>query len=432
MVQMDGSVYIIQPTDATGQLVYHPWRINSCGTEFSGGVENGFITRFYSTGEPIPYTTEMILFELPSGEIREQFPLFRCEGTPDVCHKASLFWTWDVKTKPAWSPDGRYLAFAAVVDTADSDLFIYDTQTGELRHFPHSSGWAGYCEWSPDGTHIILQETYYAEYPESLDDYNNAAVSSVSVRTGESAFLYAHHRGYSPLNIIWLDNSRFVNYEGFLGVLDSATNLRFVDFETGESRILFDGHFPMMSYDPIHETFLLYAHLSHEQDQGYYFVTVNDGVVNYMFNLPQYPMNFGWWDENTGLFVSEAHCEDEPESLKAVDYLGNPDCVPELALIPKIDQSDFPAPNGAWNLSVGQDGINLQNGDNPAVLVSDEIPSDVIWCPDSSCFFYSVAQSVILPDLTYTLYRVSLPDLTVEKIDEGIELTGSYQWVGGE
>ncbi|HKJ28174.1 MAG TPA: hypothetical protein VJ965_11075, partial [Anaerolineales bacterium] len=104
MVQVDSAAYIIQPSDAAGQVVYRPWGILDCGTEFSGGDKHGFVTRFYSDEQPIPSATEMILFELPSGEIREQFTLFRCEGTPDVCHKASLFWTWDVKTKPAWSP----------------------------------------------------------------------------------------------------------------------------------------------------------------------------------------------------------------------------------------------------------------------------------------------------------------------------------------
>jgi hypothetical protein len=37
------------------------------------------------------------------------------------------------------------------------------------------------------------------------------------------------------------------------------------------------------------------------------------------------------------------------------------------------------------------------------------------------------------PDYTWTLYHVSLPGLSMDKVDEGIQSTGSYQWLrGGE
>jgi hypothetical protein len=31
-----------------------------------------------------------------------------------------------------------------------------------------------------------------------------------------------------------------------------------------------------------------------------------------------------------------------------------------------------------------------------------------------------------------TLYRVSLPELNIKMVDEGLESWGGYQWLGGE
>jgi len=45
----------------------------------------------------------------------------------------------------------------------------------------------------------------------------------------------------------------------------------------------------------------------------------------------------------------------------------------------------------------------------------------------SSCVFYSVRQ-----ETDYNLYRVSLPDLAIQLVDEGIQTTSAYQWLGGK
>ena len=92
-----------------------------------------------------------------------------------------------------------------------------------------------------------------------------------------------------------------------------------------------------------------------------------------------------------------------------------------------VEATRYPSPDGKWTVSA-KDGLLLETDGNPAVVLSQEIPSDIIWCPDSSCFFYSDIQ----PDQRWTLYRVSLPDLTIKMVDEGIESTGSYQWLGSE
>jgi len=75
-----------------------------------------------------------------------------------------------------------------------------------------------------------------------------------------------------------------------------------------------------------------------------------------------------------------------------------------------------------------KDGLWLETDDKPAMKVSQETASDVIWCPDSSCFFFFMSQR----NQRWRLYHVSMPDLTIKIVDEGIESTGGAQWLGGE
>jgi hypothetical protein len=87
----------------------------------------------------------------------------------------------------------------------------------------------------------------------------------------------------------------------------------------------------------------------------------------------------------------------------------------------------YRAPNGTLNISV-KDGLWLETKGQPAIQVSPETASDIIWCLDSNCFFFSVLQR----NQQWTLYHVSLPDLTIKMVDGGIQSTGHYQWLGGE
>jgi hypothetical protein len=75
------------------------------------------------------------------------------------------------------------------------------------------------------------------------------------------------------------------------------------------------------------------------------------------------------------------------------------------------------------------DGLWLETGGEPAVLVSQERVAEIFWCPDSSCFFFTAEQE---EDWRWTLYHVSLSDLTIEMVDENLEAKYGYQWLGGE
>jgi len=196
--------------------------------------------------------------------------------------------------------------------------------------------------------------------------------------------------------------------------------------DAGTNRMLFDDWFVMQSFDPIHETLAIFKQVTEKSPEGIYLASIKTGTLRRL-NEPPYAPDFQW-DAGTGLFVSSYDCQDDPQSLQAFDYQGNFICVPKPTPTPApMGIDSYPAPNGKWNISV-KDGLWLETESKPAIQVSPEIASDIIWCPDSSCFFFSVLRQ----NQQWTLYRVSLPDLAIKTVDEGIESVGSYQWLGGE
>lgn len=426
LASYDGGLYLFRPSEATGMLVYKMAWYSYCQTFFQGDETGGLLASIHQvTADGVP---ELVIFELPSGKVRDRFPLVRCGDTSNVCNRYRANWSEMGGQEPQWSPNGRYLAFAAILDADSSDLFVYDSQDGSLRRLTHGPDWVGPIEWSPDGTHIIMQEIlnedefFYA--PSSVPP---SSVWSVSVSTNEIKLLYSTKGAYTRQNILkWLDNRRFVAYEGFLVNADQARNLRLVDMQSGTNRILFNGEFGSVSVDPIHETFVLYALYSEQYPQG--IVLVSTDTSNIRPVETSWILTFPHWDESTGLFVSSDACESDPQSFQAFDYRGSLQCVsvPTPTPVP-LEIASYPSPDGKSTLFV-KDGLWLEAQGTPAVQVSPETPSDIIWCPTSGCFFFSAFQQ----DQQWTLYHVSLPDLTVKIVDEGIESEGSYQWLGGE
>jgi Tol biopolymer transport system component len=62
-----------------------------------------------------------------------------------------------LEADPAWSPDGRFLAYSS--DRAGSiDLYLREMQTGSTRRLTSDPGAEAAASWSPDGTQIAYQD----------------------------------------------------------------------------------------------------------------------------------------------------------------------------------------------------------------------------------------------------------------------------------
>jgi TolB protein len=117
---------------------------------------------------------------------------------------------------PAWSPDGRLLAYASNKER-NWDIYILDVLTGEERRMTFNLAFEANPTWSPDGQFIAYESYSQSEDGESLDIFvmnvdGSAAPVRLPGQTGNAEF--------SPA---WLptDTGRLIAYAAWVnGALD--------------------------------------------------------------------------------------------------------------------------------------------------------------------------------------------------------------------
>ena len=438
MIENRGAIFLFRPAQASGSLVYRSYW--GCGTAFLRQEKGGLLADIYRPEGGA--SSELIVYELPAGTIRARQPLIQCPEDEKACqdNKSGLF--DDIARQGLrWSPNGRYLAFTAVRDSISSDLYVLDSQDGSLRQLTSGPDWVGGIWWSPDGSQILMEEIvipWENEQDRQENFYRSAIIPSslwsVSVSNNQLRRLYSIEEGGNCCSYgsayhfdgpwIWLDDKRFLIYEGASGNLDEgpAINLRRVDTGSGETSMLVDFSFYEIALDEVHDVFAVSLPFSIDDKQGVYLISLKNSTVRHIDLIANIH-----WDEKTGLFVTTNSCKDDPEKYSAFNYLGELRCVSQPSEPTPPVTTAYPAPDGKSEVSV-QDGLWLKAGGADAVQVSPETASNVIWCPDSSCFFFFVKQE----DSTSQLYHVSLPDLTIKLVDEGLQNVTDYWWLQKE
>jgi hypothetical protein len=385
------TVYLVQP-GPTWTQIYREWP--TCDTDFTGDEKSGLLANIYqSKSDAAP---ELRIYELPSGKLRDQFPLMNCSAQ---CNTDNVNW-WEIK----WSPNGRYLAFPAALEGTSSDLYLYDTKNGSTRRLTTGPDDVGTIWWSPNGSQIIMGEIHNSNYPYT------ASVWVVSLSSGEVRLLYSRDENSYPQGLLgWLDDRRFIVFDGttLANALDlPAHELRVVDKDTSKVTTLFSGDFMAAALDQTHETVVSFA------SGDVFMVSTLNPEPKLMSGIRSVP----WWDDSVGLFVTYDPCENDPKGIKAFDYRGEWQCI-----LREIPPESLSSPDGTWQV-VLRDGFWLKTNDQQSVQVSDEIPTQIIWRQDSGGFFFIANQ---------ILYYASLSELDVKTVDKypgGDSIV--YQWVG--
>jgi len=70
---------------------------------------------------------------------------------------------------PAWSPDGKTIAYVSNRDTAAKQLWFYDVAAGTSRRVTNLPGGAGSVKWLPSGKGVVLVSDVYPECGVDLD-----------------------------------------------------------------------------------------------------------------------------------------------------------------------------------------------------------------------------------------------------------------------
>jgi len=133
----------------------------------------------------------------------------------------------------AWSPDGRYLAFAGQMDGLSSDLYVYDMERKSIHRLSSGDQELQWINWSPDGKWIVHSSVYSVGEGMTFDVYA-AAVDGSSVRYLSTDSLYS---GVER----WLNSHTYFENDSQNG--PGNYGLRLVDINTGKVTKMWDGSY---------------------------------------------------------------------------------------------------------------------------------------------------------------------------------------------
>jgi len=143
---------------------------------------------------------------------------------------------------PAWSPDGRWIAFAVYVEKDNNDVFIMRPDGSEQTRLTHGTGFDDHPHWSADGEQIIFnsnRDTPDPEAPWHLGYHDIWSVrpdgsDEVKLLACETVCTYAslspdgrklaYRRVDDSVGLNWLHESGVRNSEVYLYDLDSKEN----------------------------------------------------------------------------------------------------------------------------------------------------------------------------------------------------------------
>jgi dipeptidyl aminopeptidase/acylaminoacyl peptidase len=114
---------------------------------------------------------------------------------------------------PAWSPDGRTIAYLSNRDGGAHQVYLYDVAAGASRKVSDLAGGAGTVKWLPDGSGIVVVSDIYPDCgvdPACIKDKTAAEGAAPTKARVLTSLLYRHwkawqeptrsHIVYVPLN----------------------------------------------------------------------------------------------------------------------------------------------------------------------------------------------------------------------------------------
>ncbi len=364
-------------------------------------------------------TDELALYQidLPSTEVLLLTPLLSLSLQREIINDESdrAFETLQVVTRPdgiAWSPDGRFLAFTAALDSSSSDLYVFDTERGRIDRLNGLYSQSAKPFWAPESNWLIFQELGYG----AESGWRSEVVSEISI----PGYVY-HNALYIPP-----PNSQ---EEAFLGWVNSQSVISFSQTSEGNSllrqinveilslSVILPGSFEQIAFDPESKSM---AYVLGEAD-----ASVGGLMAGVYLRKSERAsadlLRAGVWDEliweDGGMFVAAG-----PQGIFAF--------TPEGESVTLSNESHLQlSPNGNWMIAWGDGedtdlGARLYQspGGNLLQQLTDKWVERVYWAPDSKNFFIQAEGS---------LYHLAFPGLELVQIEGDFleDVQVEFTWV---
>ena len=100
---------------------------------------------------------------------------------------------------PAWSPDGKTIAYVSDRDGGAKQVWLYDVATSASRKLTNLQGGAGNLKWMPDGSGLMLASDIYPDCgvePQCIKDKTTAEGNKPSQARVITSLLYRHWKAW--------------------------------------------------------------------------------------------------------------------------------------------------------------------------------------------------------------------------------------------
>ena len=194
---------------------------------------------------------EMILVELPSGEIVERIPLIEPEwnekslpaGVEDrAAYLEQVKTSISMAGSYTWSPDGRYLAYLGATHGPSADVYIYDTVSNDSRVMTSGAGQAAALSFSPDGTrlfHLALNDFGDGPFWDVIGSWTiDPAAIELDPVLEEDRMLFVDR---------WLSEDAFIGHDWSLA--NGPENLWTIEIPAQDALRFFSGPVGLHAYD---------------------------------------------------------------------------------------------------------------------------------------------------------------------------------------
>ncbi len=91
-----------------------------------------------------------------------------------------------VNTYPAWSPDGKRIAFRRMLGESNSEVFLANADGSEAHNLTNDPAFDGWPAWSPDGTKIAFASNRRGSYEIYVMDPDGSGVRKVANNEGRA------------------------------------------------------------------------------------------------------------------------------------------------------------------------------------------------------------------------------------------------------